>query len=168
MSEKIESRDQLISEIADALQQNFEYGDAWFYVSPAKNEVGLYMDGSMSDPVCPDDEEEIVKIEPLNSHESFGCMEDFADQVEDERIQRILFRALQRRHPFSNFRYAVDDVNLLQDWYAFKDEWYKQKAEEWMHFNDVDFKDGHITAKHTVTFLLEDEDIEEEDNDDVV
>ena len=37
-----------------------------------------------------------------------------------------------------------------------------------MQYNDVDFNDGHITAKHTVTFLLEDEDIEEEDNDDNV
>lgn len=42
---------------------------------------------------------------------------------------------------FSNFRYAVDDTDLLQGWYHFRDDWYKDKAEKWMEDNDVDFKD---------------------------
>lgn len=65
----------------------------------------------------------------------------------------MLYRALNRRHPFSNFRYAVDDTDLLQGWYHFRDDWYKDKAEEWMDDNDVDFKDGCITAKNPEMYI---------------
>lgn len=54
---------------------------------------------------------------------------------------------------FSNFRYAVDDTDLLQGWYHFRDDWYKDKAEKWMEDNDVDFKDWHITSKNPEVYI---------------
>lgn len=149
MGTEIKSREELIDEIAYALQQRYEYIDAFNYIDITNCNVRMSIDDIVTvGELFPKDGEAIVRIEPLESRESFGCMEDFADQVTDKRKQEHLYRALNRRHPFSNFRYAVEDTGLLQDWYHFRDEWYKQKAEEWMDDNDVDFKDGRITAKN--------------------
>ena len=153
MDTEIKSREELIDEIAYALQQRYEYIDAFNYIDITNCNVRMSIDDIVTvGELFPKDGEAIVRIEPLESRESFGCMEDFADQVADKRKQEHLYRALNRRHPFSNFRYAVEDTDLLQDWYHFRDEWYKQKAEEWMDDNDVDFKDGRITAKNPEMF----------------
>lgn len=82
-------------------------------------------------------------------------MEKYADQQTYDEIREMLFTALERRHPFSNFRYAVDDAGLLKDWYKFREDWYRQKAEEWMKDHGVDFKDGRITAEKTEHFYHE-------------
>lgn len=158
MGTEIKSREELMDEIAYALQERYEYIDAFNYIDIANQLVRISVDDiTVCDELFPKDGEAIVRIEPLESRESFGCMEDFADQVTDKRKQEHLYRALNRRHPFSNFRYAVEDTGLLQDWYNFRDEWYKDKAKEWMDDNDVDFKDGRITAKNPEMFHRDDE-----------
>lgn len=158
MGTGIKSREDLIEEIAYALQEHFEYTDAFNYVDVTNNQIGMSIDDiTVCDELFPKDGEAIVRIDPLESRESFGCMEDFADQVKDKHKQEHLYRALNRRHPFSTFRYAVEDTDLLQDWYHFRDEWYKDKAEEWMEDNEVDFKNGHITAKNPEMFHRDDE-----------
>lgn len=157
--EGIKSREELISEIAFALQQNFVECDIYNYIDVNNNRINISINdiGAVGE-LFPKDGDNIVRIEPLESRESFWCMEDFADQVDDKRKQELLFRALSRPHPFSNFRYAVNDNDFLQDWYKFRDQWYNEKAEEWMQDNGVDFKDGHITAKHPEIFSRDDED----------
>lgn len=161
---EVKSRKDLIGEIAFALQQHFEDYDYYKYIDVKNNSVGLSVnDITAIGELFPKDGDEIVKIEPLRSNESFGCMEDFTDQVKDERIQRSLYRALGRSHPFSNFRYAVEDNDVLQDWYHFRDAWYNEKAEEWMRDNGVDFKDGHITAERSITFYRDDDEEDDEE-----
>lgn len=166
MDSKIKSREELVNEIAFALQQDFDEYDVYNYVDVTNNNVGLSInDITAVGELFPKDGDKIVRIWPLPSRESFGCMEDFADQVSDESQQESLHRALNRRHPFSNFRYAVNDAGLLQDWYHFRDEWYKEKAEEWMKRNGVDFKNGRITAKSPETYLREDDEDWDDDED---
>ena len=67
-------------------------------------------------------------------------MEDFAEQHDNE----WLFRALKKQHPFAAFRNAVERANLLDQWYAFRDEEYRKQAQEWLDDNGIDFVDGRI------------------------
>ena len=78
-------------------------------------------------------------------------MEEFADSMTDDRVARQLYNALDRRHPFSEFRYAAEKTGVIQQWYQWRDRWQNEQAEEWMHEHGVDFKDGKIVAdgKHT-------------------
>ena len=61
-----------------------------------------------------------IKFEPLESFESFKIMERFIDQVTDMHFQSELSNILQRRKPFQNFKYAVDNSDFRQQWFDFK------------------------------------------------
>lgn len=163
----ITSKEQLIRELADALSDHpyDSYGNFW-YISITKQEITLRVDsvytGVDSDP---DDGEEIVKIDPLPSREGFEIMEEFVD-AHPGRHQIYLYKALAKRHPFSAFRGAVENCGLLQQWYDWKDEAMKEKARDWMHFNDVDFKDGKIVALGTQTWFKDEEDGDDDSEED--
>ena len=62
-----------------------------------------------------------IEFEPMESHESFKIMEDFADSVEDEKLQDMLFYALNGPKPFRNFKYHIDNSGeYRQKWFEFK------------------------------------------------
>lgn len=86
---------------------------------------------------------ELIEIEPISSRESFRIMEAFAD-TRNEQEQTHLYKALNRRGPFKCFRYAVEDLGILQQWYDFKNEAERRKAQEWLTENDLAIKDGKI------------------------
>lgn len=62
---------------------------------------------------------------PLESHESFKIMEEFAESLSDSnRLKEKLFRALNNRKPFQGFRWVIDDSGEYRDvWFRFKDQW---------------------------------------------
>ena len=82
----------------------------------------------------------LIEIDAIPSHIGYGIMEEFAEQHDNE----WLFRALKKRHPFAMFRDAVENANLLDQWYAFRDEAYGKQAQEWLDDNGIDFVDGRI------------------------
>lgn len=154
----ITSEEQLVKEIADALGGYYDDYNSFYYLSITHQTVDWRTDPDVTgEDDGLEDGEEIVKIEHLSSRESFEIMEAFAD-AQTGIAQNILYRALGRRHPFSNFNYATTDCNLRQEWYKFRDEALKEKAREWMKINDVEFKNGKIVAKHTLTWSKETED----------
>lgn len=141
----IKSRKQLISEVASALQMAPSEGG--FCLSLTEQIVGFSAPAALvgEDCVWPHDGEEVIEILPLPSREGYGSMEEFADE-QPPQIADKLYRALNGSRPFARFRAAVDILDLLDEWYAFKDKWYKEKAEEWLSDHGVDFFDGKIVA----------------------
>ncbi len=81
--------------------------------------------------------EKFIEIEPLSSRESYKLMEAFSGQVKDKTKQYRLFSALSRPNPFKQFRYALEDNDLLQQWYAYKDNYYEELAKEWLNKNTI-------------------------------
>lgn len=86
---------------------------------------------------------DLIHIEPLHSSESFRVMEAFAE-TRSPQEQQHLYKALNRKRPFANFRYAVEDLGILQDWYDFKNEAEARQAQEWLKENDLEIRDGKI------------------------
>jgi len=64
--------------------------------------------------------ENYITIEPLQSGESFKIMESFAEQINDNNFQQNLFKALNRKRPFANFKYLIDNSDFRQKWFDFK------------------------------------------------
>lgn len=63
----------------------------------------------------------------------------------------------------ARFKAAADVLDLLQDWYAYQNNWYMEKAEEWMQENGVCFEDGKVVCKgSTMTWFDDREDDDEE------
>jgi hypothetical protein len=61
-----------------------------------------------------------VAIEPLELNESFEIMEKFADQLADSRLKTQLANALNNRKPFANFKRIIDNSDMRQEWFDFK------------------------------------------------
>ena len=142
---KIDSWETLVSEFADMLDSsNME---AWPYVDLTDQSVGTHVNSNYADPTCEEglNGHELVEIEPKSSHEGYEIMERFAATRSEAQADKI-YRALNRRHPFSTFRYAVEDLGILQEWYDFKNKALEELAEERLCDYDIKFKDGKIVC----------------------
>lgn len=108
----------------------------------------------------PAEGDEVVLIDKIPSWQAFRQMEEFTDSITERRITIKLLHALEKRHPFSEFRYAAEQTGVIQQWYKWIDRWQREQAEEWMHENGIDFEDGRIVAdgKHSFFWSWEDYD----------
>jgi len=75
-----------------------------------------------------------VEIERMESHESFEIMADFAENVDSRELRDSLINALNKKHPFQNFKWVVDNSGpYRQKWFDFKNqrliEWVKDQLE---------------------------------------
>lgn len=72
-----------------------------------------------------------VEFEGFDSHDSFRIMFDFAETVDDARLQDKLINALNRPKPFQNFKWHIDNSGeYRQQWFDFKKKRYIQWVQE--------------------------------------
>lgn len=64
--------------------------------------------------------ERYIQIRPMDSHESYNVMLHFTDEVTDKRLQNTLYEALDRKRPFANFKYIVENSGFSQQWIKFR------------------------------------------------
>lgn len=63
---------------------------------------------------------EFIKIEVLESFESFKIMERFIAQIVDKQFQSELENILEHKKPFQNFKNRIDNSDYRQNWFDFK------------------------------------------------
>ena len=64
-------------------------------------------------------------FDPMTSRESFLVMADFIDTVDDRNLQERLVNALNRRKPFRNFKWVIDNSGeYRQKWFDYKEKRY--------------------------------------------
>lgn len=77
-----------------------------------------------------------VEIERPQSRDSFQFMEEFAESLPDDlKLKSTLVRALERKKPFREFKYEIDNSGeYREEWFAFKDsklrQWVKDQIED--------------------------------------
>ena len=77
----------------------------------------------------------------FESHESFQIMADFAESIEDKGLQNKLISALNKRKPFQNFKWQVDNSGeFRQRWFDYKKMRYIQWIKEQIYLNNKDFE----------------------------
>lgn len=66
--------------------------------------------------------DEYHQIEKWHSSDAFKIMQDFAGQVSNRRVQNELFMALEKKKPFREFKFVVDNAgDYREEWFAFRD-----------------------------------------------
>ncbi|GAB3641295.1 UPF0158 family protein [Spirosoma arcticum] len=69
--------------------------------------------------------DDYVKVEAMRSNDSYRVMVDFTEQLTNTSLQEKLFRALNKRGPFREFKFVIDDSgDFREQWFAFKSERY--------------------------------------------
>jgi len=70
-----------------------------------------------------------LEIERMESHESFDIMVEFAEDVDSKELHDDLINALNRKHPFQNFKWVIDNSGpYRQKWFDFK----TQSLKDWV------------------------------------
>ena len=78
----------------------------------------------------------------FDTHESFRIMVDFAERIDDPKLQDQLINALNRSKPFRNFKWQIDNSGeYLQQWFDYKKMRYVQWVKEQIDLNESDFNE---------------------------
>lgn len=65
-----------------------------------------------------------IEFRPFSSAHSFRIMEAYVEQLpDDEHLTPSLVNALRNRKPFANFGRIIDNSNLRDNWFEFKQQW---------------------------------------------
>lgn len=72
--------------------------------------------------------DDYVVFTPMSSTESYRVMQDFASEVGNKELQDRLFLALEKRKPFSNFKWEIDNSR------EFRQKWFDYKLKRNMEF----------------------------------
>ena len=66
-------------------------------------------------------------------------MLDFIDTLDNLEIKDNLHRLIQGKGAFRRFKDYCFDENIIQDWYKYRDERYKEIAIEWCKQNELEY-----------------------------
>ena len=71
-------------------------------------------------------------ILPLESRDGFKIMKEFAEALSDSnKLKDQLFNALNRRKPFREFQWVIDNSGEYRDvWFRFKNRWLQDWVKE--------------------------------------
>ena len=67
-------------------------------------------------------------------------MENFAETLEDDRLQNQLYISLNGKGAFRKFKDTCINFDIIDDWYKFRDECYKELAINWCKENNIEFE----------------------------
>jgi len=93
-------------------------------------------------------EEELEKIEKewtdyliitkMESREAFQIMEDFIEEIHDERLKKDLIIILNRKSPFANFKAEIEASSYRQKWFDFRDKKYEDYVKEQLKLEKIE------------------------------
>ena len=141
-----------VDAIAYALEDH-SYNFSWYFDFDEQDTVSLIEETGC----CPEEGHRLLRIEPMESWESFRIMEDFVETITDEVVQNKLWSALRQRHPFSAFKRMLDYIEQSETWFAFRDERMHRMVERWMEDEGVVYKDGMFTCDNALVFERDDD-----------
>lgn len=71
------------------------------------------------------------EIKAMEASDSFQVMADFAEQLNDIKLQNKLINALNKNKPFREFKFVIDYAGeQRQNWFAFKNKRYIEWTEK--------------------------------------
>ena len=113
------------------------------YYNPEKDEIFLSNIGEYEE-LSEDEIDELFEksiILPTKYKiNEYQIMVDFIETIDNLEIKSNLQRLIQGKGAFRRFKNYCFNVNIIQDWYKFKEERYKQIAIEWCEQNDLKYK----------------------------
>lgn len=79
--------------------------------------------------------QDYYEVRGRKSNESFKVMEAFAEQLTNVKLKDELLRALDRKKPFSGFKFIIDNSGKhRQEWFDFRDKANYEWAEEQLNY----------------------------------
>lgn len=130
-----------LSKIIEGLEMVDDIND--YYYNPEKDEIFLSNIGEYGD--LSEDEidelfEESIILPTQYEINEYQMMEDFIETIDNSEIKNSLQRLIQGKGAFRRFKDYCVEMNIIQEWYDFRDKKYKEIAIEWCKQNELEYK----------------------------
>ena len=127
-----------LDELALALESNdsgFDLAAYWF--DTGTGEVlfvsnDLEEDQELRDQIADDASDRFVRVGSIDSRTGFRMMEDFVRTLPPSRVRDKLESSLHGPRPFRRFEDSVNDENVREQWYSFRNEAVRRSAIAWL------------------------------------
>lgn len=112
------------------------------YYNPEKDEIFLSNIGEVEN-LSEDELDELfaesIILPTQYEINEYQIMLDFIDTLDNLEIKDNLHRLIQGKGAFRRFKDYCFDENIIQDWYKYRDERYKEIAIEWCKQNELEY-----------------------------
>lgn len=112
------------------------------YYDRKKNELkyfGDYMDLSEEEAEEEEFNENLVSLPNQYEIHEYKMMEEFIEKIDDPKDYNCMAIAIQGRGAFRRFKDMAINLGLIEDWYKFRDEKYKEIAREWCENHNINY-----------------------------
>ena len=113
------------------------------YYNPEKDEIFLSNIGEYEE-LTEDEIDELFEksiILPTQYEiNEYQIMLDFIDTLDNLEIKNNLQRLIYGKGAFRRFKDYCVEMNIIQEWYKYRDEQYKEIAIEWCKQNELEYK----------------------------
>ena len=127
-----------LDELALALETNdsgYDLASYWFDTGTGDVlfvSTDLEEDQELRDQIGEDASGRFVRIGSIDSRAGFRMMEDFVRTLPASRVRDKLESSLHGPRPFRRFEDSVNDENVREQWFAFRDEAVRRSAIAWL------------------------------------
>ena len=130
-----------LSKITDGLEMVDNIVDC--YYNPEKDEIFLSNIGEYEE--LTEDEidelfEESIILPTQYEINEYQIMVDFIETIYNLEIKNNLQRLIQGKGAFRRFKDYCFEMNIIQEWYNYRDKRYKEIAIDWCKQNELEYK----------------------------
>lgn len=130
-----------LNEVIDAL--DFTNDEIEYYYNPDTEEIFMSNIGEFED-LTEDELDELfeksIMLPTRYDINEYEMMEDFVETISDTRLQNQLYISLNGSGAFRRFKDTCINFDIINDWYKFRDERYKEIAIDWCKENNIEFE----------------------------
>ena len=130
-----------LTEVIDAL--DFTNDEIEYYYNPDTEEIFMSNIGeieSLNEDELDELFEKSIMLPTRYDINEYEMMEDFAETIEDTRLQNQLYISLNGRGAFRRFKDNCINFDIIDDWYKYRDQKYKELAINWCKDNNIEFE----------------------------
>lgn len=112
------------------------------YYNPSEDEIFLSNIGEyeeLSDDKIDELFEESIILPTQYEINEYRIMVGFIDTIDNEKIKTELQRLIQGKGAFRRFKDYCFESNIIQDWYKYKEQKYKEIAIQWCKQNELEY-----------------------------
>jgi hypothetical protein len=73
--------------------------------------------------------------------DEYSIMEKFCLSIDDSEMSDDLYGAIKGSGAFRRFKDAINEYDIADDWYKYRNDALKEIAIEWCQDNDIEFED---------------------------
>ena len=129
-----------LDDVIEALEFVNDGMDAGAYLNPKTYEI-VYIDDYID--ISSEKKEEIydeyISLPSKYYIDEYSMMEEFIETIDDVKLYNQLYIAINGKGAFRRFKDTCINFDIIDDWYRFRDEKYKELAIEWCKDNNIEY-----------------------------